>query len=87
MEEDDFLKSVQKRIDDENKEKEEYRIEKGPEIIAYSNNFLLFKYRELSGGDDYDGGFTLKGEVEFKLLEEELYKRLRECGFLRKEEG
>lgn len=47
-----------------------------------SNDQLLEDYSSLCGGDDYDGCFTRMGEFEFNLLNSELRKRLKECGFL-----
>jgi len=56
------------------------------EILAkvpkMSNEDLFESFVSLSGGDDYDGCFTEKGDFEYKVLDFELCRRLRDVGFL-----
>ena len=51
-----------------------------------SNHDLLIESLLLAGGDDYDGAFTGEGEITFNLLKQELYKRLINYKFLKKDE-
>jgi len=46
---------------------------------ALQNDALLQKVMRLSGGDDYyERGFTLLGELEYKVYYEELRSRLKD---------
>ena len=40
------------------------------------NRELLEETIHASGGDDYDGCFTRNGEIEFSILQTELFSRL-----------
>jgi len=53
------------------------------QVEQMSNEDLLADTMNLAGGDDYDGCFTLKGLRQFEILENELNKRLVNCGFLK----
>jgi len=63
-------------------------VEKETKRISESSNYwLLSECLFLAQGDDYDGCLTREGEVSFKLMKEELAKRLGDIGFLTKEEA
>ena len=53
-------------------------------IKKMSNEELLWATIWASGGDDYDGCFTSRGEWIFGELQIELQIRLTEIGFLEK---
>lgn len=52
------------------------------EIKNYSNDRLLDEIYDLSGGDDWDGGFTKNGWNKFQLTKQEFERRLKEINFL-----
>ena len=52
------------------------------QIGQMTNEEVLDEYTSLSGGDDYDGCMTQRGEWEYEKIRTELYKRLKECEFL-----
>jgi len=52
-------------------------------ISKMTNEEVLEEYTELAGGDSYDGCFTERGRWEYLRIDEELHKRLKECGFLK----
>lgn len=54
-------------------------------IKKMSNEELLCETIWASGGDDYDGCFTKRGEWIFAKLQNELFSRLEVIGFLGKE--
>lgn len=53
-------------------------------VAAMSNDELLLETINASGGDNYDGCFTEQGDAEFEILENELIRRLKAIGFLKK---
>jgi hypothetical protein len=52
-------------------------------ISKMTNEEVLEEYTDLTQGDDYDGGRTSKGDWKYPKIDEELHKRLKECGFLK----
>ena len=52
------------------------------DAASTSNNELLHSTLGLAGGDDYDGCFTFFGLIEYNCFQNELERRLIECGFL-----
>ena len=62
-----------------------WQIEELEAIKKSSNEELLYNTIFASGGDDYDGCFTKRGEWIFGELQVELHRRLVEIGFLGKE--
>lgn len=57
-------------------------------LAGYINDIKNFPNKELldyvitsAGGDDYDGFFTPRGEIEFYEAKKELDRRLKEIGF------
>lgn len=61
--------------------KEDYLLQ----ISQWSNEQVLDEYTSLSGGDDYDGCFTKRGEWQYNEITKELRQRLTACGFLTKD--
>lgn len=55
------------------------------QINVMSNSEILQEYTNLSGGDDYDGCFTKRGEWQYTQVTEELERRLVLYGFLKEE--
>ncbi len=51
-------------------------------LLKMNNQELLDEFVNVSGGDDYDGGFTIYGDQELKMCRAELEKRLKAIGFL-----
>ena len=62
-----------------------WQIEELEAIKKSSNEQLLYDTIFASGGDDYDGCFTKRGEWIFGELQVELRKRLEDIGFLERE--
>jgi hypothetical protein len=57
------------------------------EIQNADNENVLEEYANLQMGDDYDAGcFTVRGKWQYNQVKKELYKRLKEIGFLPNEE-
>lgn len=52
------------------------------EIKNLSNDQLLEDTIQLAVGDDWDGLFTRTGKKRFRLLRQELERRLKEIKFL-----
>ena len=59
-----------------------WQIEELEAIKKMSNEDLLYETIFASGGDDYDGCFTKRGEWIFGELQIELRERLVKTGFL-----
>lgn len=59
-----------------------WQIEELEAIKKMSNEDLLYETIFASGGDDYDGCFTKRGEWIFGELQVELRERLVKTGFL-----
>ena len=62
-----------------------WQIEELEAIKKMSNEELLYDTIFASGGDDYDGCFTKRGEWIFGELQVELHERLVKIGFLENE--
>lgn len=52
------------------------------EIKRMSNEDILWNTVSAAQGDDWDGMFTSRGKKKFKMLREELERRLKEIKFL-----
>lgn len=52
-------------------------------ILNMSNFDLLTETIYAAGGDDYDGGFTEEGRIEYAALRKELSKRLKQYQFFK----
>ncbi len=59
-----------------------WQIEIDEDANSFSNEELLSEVMSISGGDDYDGCFTTRGEYKLKVYKTELEKRLTDIGFL-----
>lgn len=66
---------------------EQVRIKAEADVKSLTNQQLLEAYTELHAGDDWDGNLTPGGSQVLDVLCDELYYRLRECGFLPKEDN
>lgn len=53
-------------------------------VFNYTNEELLHRFSDLSGGDDFDGCFTAEGDYEFERLQLELKERLVDFRFITK---
>lgn len=51
-------------------------------IKNYSNEELYDVLLSSAGGDDYDGCFSVRGQWIYDHLEEEMFYRLTESGFI-----
>jgi hypothetical protein len=54
-------------------------------IKELPNDELLMEWCDLSAGDGEDGYMSEKGSWELKQLQDELFKRLVEIGFLKQD--
>lgn len=63
--------------------KEDYLLQ----ITQWSNEQVLEEYTSLSGGDDYDGCMTQRGEWQYDQVTKELRQRLTACGFFNEKEN
>ena len=62
---------------------EKWKKEYLDEISKMSNEDVLGEYTYLTGGDDYDGCFTRRGEWKYDKINAEFNKRLIEIGYLK----
>lgn len=61
---------------DLNKHQEKVRPGIAGQVVALSSEDLLNQYTYFAGGDDYDGCYSIEGEVVWEELQKELNKRL-----------
>jgi hypothetical protein len=60
------------------KENENFEKTEPKRIAALSNKELYESTLSWAGGDDYDGGFTYKGQLTFDYHKAELERRLKD---------